>query len=374
MRDPQLRAELAERGVHFPLNAIMAHDGTPEQQARYARWRQNWVLAATDNPSLVAPDLRMALDTLAADAQPTLVTTPNAGIPLMFASIVDPEVVRIVFQPLNAVDILGGEAQRGTWVDQVAFFPTAEYTGSVATYGDYSNNGAVDVNANWTPRQPYHWQAFKRYGEQQLARYGAAGLNYEAELSGSLAYKFQQVSNDIYFSGVSGLTNYGLLNDPSLPAAVSPLTKADTSQGVTWIKATAVEKFNDVKKLFSQLVTQMGGNVKMDAQMTLALSNTRQVDMVTTNDFGITLRQMLKEAFPNMRIVTAPQYSTQSGELMQLILDAYQGQRTALPAYTEKLRAHAMITEPSAWAQKNSAGSWGTIIKRPIAIAQMLGL
>ncbi|MCG6162419.1 hypothetical protein, partial [Leptospira bandrabouensis] len=122
------------------------------------------------------PGLRSIIE-VAADAQPGLVTTPNAGIPLMFASIVDPEVINIIFQPLNAVEILGGEAQRGTWVDQVQYFATAEFTGQVATYGDYSNNGEVDVNANWTPRQPYHWQAFKRYGEQQLARYGAAGLN-----------------------------------------------------------------------------------------------------------------------------------------------------------------------------------------------------
>ncbi|WP_311271077.1 hypothetical protein [Sphingobium sp. WCS2017Hpa-17] len=374
MRDFQLRTELAERGVFFPTTAILAHDGTPEQMARHQRWCGNWALAAQDNPHLVTADLRTLMDGFAGDAQPAMVTTPNAGIPLLFASIVDPEVIRIVFQPLNAVEILGGEAQRGTWVDQVAYFPTAEFTGSVATYGDYSNNGAVDVNANWTPRQPYHWQAFKRYGEQQLARYGAAGLNYEGELSNSLAYKFQQVGNEIYFNGVSGLTNYGLLNDPSLPAAISPLVKAITTAGVTWTYASVIEKFNDIKKLFGQLVIQMGGNVTMDAKMTLAISNTRQIDMVSTNDFGITLRAILKEAFPNMRIVTAPQYTASGGELMQLILDAYQGQRTALPAYTEKMRAHAMVTEPSAWAQKTSAGSWGTIIRRPIAIAQMLGI
>lgn len=347
MRDPNLRRALAKRGVHLPASAILAHDGSPEQLARYEAWRDNWMLAADANPHLVTPDLRSIIE-MASDAQPGLVTTPNAGIPLMFASIVDPEVINIIFQPLNAVEILGGEAQRGTWVDQVQYFATAEFTGQVATYGDYSNNGEVDVNANWTPRQPYHWQAFKRYGEQQLARYGAAGLNYENELSNSLAYKFQQVGNDIYFYGVSGLVNYGLLNDPSLPNAISPLTKADTSQGVTWLMATVIERFNDIKKLFAQLNTQMGGNLKMDAKMTLVLSTTRQVDLVSTNNFGITLRAMLKEAFPNMRIVAAPQYTTQSGELMQLVLDAYQGQRTAIPMYSEKLRAHAMVTGPSA--------------------------
>jgi len=369
MRDPQLRAELAERGVFFPATAILAHDGSAEQRARFQAWRRDFLLAADAAPHLVTDDVRVAMD-----AQPGMVTTPNAGIPLLFASIIDPEVIRILFTPVRAVEIMGGEAQRGTWVDQVAYFPTAESTGQVATYGDYSNNGAVDVNANWTPRQPYQWQAFKRWGEQQIARWGAAGLNYSGELDTSMALVFSKFKNKTYFYGVSGLTNYGLLNDPSLISAVTPLTKANTSNGVTWLSATALEIFNDVKKLYGQLVTQMGGNVEMTDAMTLALSTTRQPSLLTTNDYGLNVEDMLRKAFPNMTVKAAPEYSTQGGELMQLILPSVDGARTALPAYTEAQRAHAIVTEPSAWAQKNSAGSWGTVIRRPIAIAQMLGI
>lgn len=364
MRDLDLRRELADRGAFFPHTAVFGHDGTDEGKARYAAMRRDYRIALDSHPHLQ----------MAVDAQPGLATSPNAGVLLSALSIIDPQVVRILFTPMRAAEIMGGEAQKGSWIDQVAYFPVAESTGQVATYGDYSNNGNVDANANWNYRQPYGFQAFKRYGEQMLERWGAAGLNYSAELDTSLALTFSKFTNKSYFYGVSGLVNYGLLNEPSLPATVSPLTKANTGQGVTWLLATALEEYNDVMKLYTQLVTQMGGNVEMTDPMTLAMSTTRQPLLLRTNDFGITLEDMLKKAFPNLAIKAAPEYTTGSGELMQLILNSVDGVQTAYPAYTEKQRAHALVTEHSAWSQKNSGGTWGTILRRPIAIAGMLGI
>lgn len=364
MRDLTLRQELAERGVFFPANAVFAHDGTDHGKAMAERFKRDYTLALDS-----FPHLKMAVD-----AQPGLATTPNAGVLLSAVSIIDPEVVRVIFTPMRAAKIMGGEAQKGSWIDQVAYFPMAESIGQVATYGDYSENGNVDANAQWNYRQPYTWQAFKRYGEQTLERWGAAGLNYSSELDMALAQTFGKFSNKSYFFGISGLVNYGLLNDPSLPNTISPNTKVDTSHGVTWLSATALEIFGDVKKLYTQLVTQMGGNVEMSDAMTLVVSNTRQPAFITTNDFGITVGDMIKKAFPNLTIEAAPEYTTVSGELMQLILPTVDGVKTAYPAYTEKMRAHALIPESSAWSQKSSAGSWGTILRRPIAVAGMLGI
>lgn len=369
MRDPILRKELAQRGVFFPANAVMGFDNREDksQVARYQAMRQDYTIALDAFPHLKAQVAAM-------DAQPGLATSANAGVLLSSVSIIDPEVVRVLFTPMRAAEIMGGEAQKGTWVDQVAYFPMAESTGQVASYGDYSTAGSVDANANWNYRQPYTWQAYKRYGEQQLERWGAAGLNYASELDMGVALTFGKFSNKTYFNGVSGLVNYGLLNDPSLPSAVSPTTKVDTSAGVTWAKATAVEQFNDVKKLYTTLVTQMGGNVEMTDTMTLVISTTRQPELLKANDFNTTTIQLIQQSFPNLTIKAAPEYSTGSGELMQLILGTVDGVKTAYPAYTEKLRTHTLIPEGSSWSQKVSAGSWGAIIRRPIAIAQMLGI
>jgi hypothetical protein len=75
-----------------------------------------------------------------------------------------------------------------------------------------------------------------------------------------------------------------------------------------------------------------------------------------------------------MDIETAPEYSTTGGELMQLILPTYNGVRTGYIGFTEKMRAHPLIAALSSWMQKQSGGTWGAIIRRPIAIAQMLGI
>lgn len=367
MRDLALRQEFADRGVFFPTTAVLAYDGesaSAEDKARAAAFKRDYNLALD-----AFPHLRIALD-----AQPGLVTSPNAATLLAAVSVIDPEVVRVIFTPMRAAEIMGGEAQKGSWIDQVAYFPMVESTGQVATYGDYSANGNVDANDQWNFRQPYHWQSFKRYGEQQLERWGAAGLNYSAELDMSLALTFNKFSNKTYFYGVNGLVNYGLLNDPSLPATVSPATKANVTDGVRWTYATALEIFNDVKKLYTRLVSQMGGNVEMDDAMTLVLSTTMQPALLTTNDYGLNVEDLIKKAFPNLTIKAAPEYSTGSGELMQLILNAVDGKKVAYPAYTEKQRAHALVTEASAWSQKNSAGTWGTILRYPIAIAGMLGI
>lgn len=380
MRDQILARELAERGVIFPGHAILAEDGggrlnvdgTPNKDYvpandNLSSWKRDYRICADSHPELVTPELRMALD-----AQPGMVTTPNAGIPLLFTSVVDPQVIRTVFQPLNMAEIMGGEVQKGSWIDDAVYFPQIDPTGQVATYNDFSDNGAVDANANWTPRQPYPYQTWKRWGDKQVARYGAAAINYNSELDLSRVRAFNTFQNKTYAFGVTGLINYGLLNDPGLITAIAPRTK--TAGGTSWSVATAKEVYQDITKLFRQLVTQMGGNVDMNAVMTLALSNTSATYLVENTDFSVQAEQMIRKAFPNMTVKTAPQYTTGSGELMQLILVGYDGAQTAYPAYTEKLRVHRLEVKSSNYAQKFSGGTLGAVVRRPIAVAQMIGI
>jgi hypothetical protein len=107
--------------------------------------------------------------------------------------------------------------------------------------------------------------------------------------------------------------------------------------------------------------------------MTLAMSPASQVYLTLTNTYNVNVQDMLKKNFPKMRIETAPEYTTASGELVQLIADEMQGQRTATTAFTEKLRAHPVKIDLSSFKQKSSQGSWGTIIFRPFLIASGIG-
>jgi hypothetical protein len=86
-----------------------------------------------------------------------------------------------------------------------------------------------------------------------------------------------------------------------------------------------------------------------------------------------TVRDILKTNFPNLRIETAVEYQTSSGQLVQLIATEIEGIRTATCAFSEKMRAHQLVLDSSSWRQKRSQGGYGTVIFRNFAIASMIG-
>lgn len=343
MRDLVERRLLAESGVHMGNSAIYVEN----------QWRG---------------DIGLAMD-----AQPQLVTAANAAIPAFLANIVDPQVIDVVLQPTRAAEIAGGEVKKGDWTTQSMMMPLAEPVGYVVSYGDYENGGTVDANVNWIARQPYHYQTIKRLGERQTAMWGLAAIDWNARLDRSVAETFSRFQNRSYFYGISGLQNYGMLNDPSLITPITPATKV--AGGTTWVNATAEEIYNDILALYTQLQTQMGGNLEMTDRMVLVISTLRQPLLAKISSLTlIPVIDAIRRSFPNLEIRVAPEYSTTSGELIQLIVPEYQGVETIWAAFTEKMRGHPIVQELSAWAQKFSAGTWGAIIRRPIAVAQMLGI
>lgn len=335
-------AILAERGIHVPANAVYAEDA----------WRRDFGLAL--------------------DAQPQLASTLNQGVPAFLAQVLDPNVLEVVMQPLRIAEMLGGEVQKGDWLSNSMLMPLAESVGHVVTYGDFDNGGQVDFNVEWVDRQPWHYQTIKTIGEKDLARWGLAAIDQNARLDISISQTFNRIQNRSYAYGVAGLRNYGILNDPSLSAAIVPTTKAAT--GTSWDNATAVEEYNDVLKLFTELQTQMGGNLERTDRMVLALSPAKEAQLSKVSEFNVSARVTIQQNFPNLEIKPVPEYSTTAGETMQLILVEYDGEQSVWAGFTEKRRAHNVVQDLSAWRQKHSGGTWGAIIRRPIAVKTMSGI
>jgi hypothetical protein len=316
--------------------------------------------------------LRMAHDGFACDAQPTLITTSNSGIPAFLSTYIDPKLIEVLVSPMKAAEIVGGEVKKGDWTTETAMFPMVESTGETSSYGDYSENGMAGVNSNFPQRQSYHYQVMTQWGERELEKAGLARIDWANRLNIASVLTLNKFQNKTYFFGVAGLQNYGLLNDPNLNAAIVPTTKAAT--GTSWANATAQEINTDVQKLYKQLQTQAGGLVQLDTKMTLAMSPISEVYLTKTTDFNVNVQDILKKNFPGLTVKTAPEYSTTGGELVQLIADEIEGQRTADVAFTEKLRAHPIVVGSSSFRQKKSQGTFGAILYRPALIAQMLGV
>jgi hypothetical protein len=325
---------------------------------------------------------------IAMDAQPALVTTSNAGIPSFLTTMVDPQIIKVLFAPNKMAQVFG-EVKKGSWLDQTAMFPMVEQTGEVSSYGDFANNGRAGLNTDFPQRQSYLYQVIVEYGELEMERAGLARISWASELDQAAVTILNKYQNLTYAFGVAGLENYGLLNDPSLSAALTPSTK--TAGGVTWFtaggapNANANEVYNDIVSLYELLVQQAGGNVEIDMEgpMVLAMSPGVQVALTFTNTFGITVQDMLKKTYPKIRVETAVQYGKLSasnpqgvaaGNLVQLIAENVGGQPTGYCAFNEKLRSHPIIRGLSSFQQKKTQGTWGSIIRQPFAIAQMVGV
>lgn len=114
------------------------------------------------------------IDRIAQDA--ALVTAPNAGVPAVMTTYIDPAVVEILTAPTNAREIFG-ETKKGDWTDTHAIFKAVEPTGESTPYTDYGNGAMADVNVTYPVRENYIAQTHIRYGEREMAVSGRAMIN-----------------------------------------------------------------------------------------------------------------------------------------------------------------------------------------------------
>lgn len=315
---------------------------------------------------------------VAMDAAYPLVTTGNSGIPAMLSTYIDPKLIEVLVAPMKAAEASGSEVKKGDWTTRTAMFPVIESTGEATSYGDYNNSGSAGVNFQFPQRQSYHYQTITQWGERELADAGLAKIDLAARKNIASALTLNKYQNKTYLFGVSGLQNYGMLNDPALPADLTPNTK--TAGGTAWItsggvvNATALEVQQDIMKIFFTLQATNKGLIDANTKMTLIMSPQSMVALGINNQFGISVRKYLEDTYPNMRIVSVPEYATAGGQKVQLVVDEYEGQPTWSCAFTEKMRAHPIILELSAYKQKKSAGTWGTIVFRPQFVQGMIGV
>lgn len=312
------------------------------------------------------------------DAAYPLVTAANSGIPAMLSTYIDPKLIEVLIAPMKAAEAAGSERKLGDWTLRTAMFPMVESTGEATSYGDYNNSGSAGVNAQFPQRQSYHYQVVTQWGERELAEMGLAKIDLAARKNMASVLTLNKYQNKTYLYGVAGLQNYGMLNDPALPADETPVTKA--AGGTAWVlpggafNATALEVLADVAKLFYVLQARNKGLVDRNSPMTLIMSPESEVALTITNEFNVNVADLLQKNYPGIKIVTVPEYATQAGQKVQLVVDEVEGQKTWEPAFTEKMRAHPIVVEMSAYKQKKSAGTWGTVIYRPTFVQGMIGV
>lgn len=311
---------------------------------------------------------------LAQDA--ALTTTPNTTIPAFLLQYVSPDVIEVLTAKRAATKIFD-ETKVGDWTTANYQYPAQEYVGSTAPYADYGDGPSSGVNMEWNIRDQYIFQTTVTYGDREVDLSAAAKIDLIASKQRSAAEIIAIDSNKFYLNGVAGKRIYGLLNDPDLPAAITPNT---SGSAVTWVAKSALTTggtgaiFADIVKLFGQLQAQMGGLIDQNTSMKLLVSPGRAVYLTTSTDFNVSVNEMLKKNYPNMEIETVPQLSGTSTETLMLIITEAVGQKTGQLAFGEKIRQGRLVADLSSFRQKFSASTYGFAMRMPAAFASMTGI
>lgn len=311
-----------------------------------------------------------SIDQLANDA--AMVTAANSGVPVEFTSYIDPMVIPILTATRGAREIFG-EAKKGDWTTSYARFQTSEITGEVEAYTDYGQGGASDVNPTFPVRTQYIYQTNIRYGDREVDVASRARLQLAADKQRAAATVIDIASNKFALYGVADLEIYGLLNDPNLPASVSPLPNVESK--TLWAEKSTKEIYEDVLYLFGKMAERGAGHIDANTELVLATSPATQVQLGKATDFNISARQMLETYFPRIRFVALPELATATGGTsILLVAPTIEGLPTAQIGFSEKFRAMRLIPESSSFHQKFVGSSYGTIIYRPFAIGKMTGV
>jgi hypothetical protein len=207
---------------------------------------------------------------------------------------IDPTVIEIMTAPRNARELYS-EEKRGDWTTPYFKWRADEITGNTAAYSDFGQFGVAGVNSEWHTREQYRFQTIIQYGDLEQDMASQVKINLAAAKQRAAATTIDIDANKFYLLGVSGKEIYGVLNDPNLPAAVSPISVG----GVTaWSGKDAIARYNDVIKLFTTLVNQLNGLVDEKSKLKIATSPGTRSLLAAPTALGLTTMKMLEDYFP----------------------------------------------------------------------------
>ncbi|PAO09835.1 hypothetical protein CIW60_12780 [Enterobacter roggenkampii] len=303
-----------------------------------------------------------------------LITQANSTVPAELLAYIDPTVFEIMTAPRNARELYS-EEKRGDWTTPYFKWRADEITGNTAAYSDFGQFGVAGVNNEWHTREQYRFQTIIQYGDLEQDMASQVKINLAAAKQRAAATTIDIDANKFYLLGVSGKEIYGVLNDPNLPAAVSPISVG----GVTaWSGKDAIARYNDVIKLFTTLVNQLNGLVDEKSKLKIVTSPGTRSLLAAPTALGLTTMKMLEDYFPNAEFVSLPQlgaaYAPSASETLMIIAPEVLGNQTGLLGFGEKIRMGRIVPDLSSFAQKVTGTTYGGVIRVPAAVAQMTGI
>lgn len=325
---------------------------------------------------------KQALDTIyAMDAIQPTISTASVGTPVQFLQNWLPGFVFIVTAARKIDDIIGIMIS-GSWEDEQVVQGLLERTGAGQMYGDYTNVPLSSWNTNFVYRTVVRFEEGMKVGVLESARAARmlvddAGMKREAA-----ALNLEINRNAVGFYGFNSGNNntYGFLNDPGLGAY---MIVADGASGFPqWSTKTFLEICTDIRTAVVQLRTQSQDTIDPEkVDLTLAVATDAVDWLSTTSDFGISVRDWMRQAYPRMRVVSAPQLNDANAGDNVFYLQADQindmstdGGRVWIQPVPTKFQVLGVQQLAKAYEEDYSNATAGAMCKRPYAVVRFYGI
>jgi len=310
-------------------------------------------------------------------------TTPSMATPIQFLQAWLPGFIKIITAARKIDDAIGIKTV-GSWEDEEIVQGIVEPAGTVTEYGDFTNIPLASWNVNFERRSIVRGEMGMAVGLLEEGRASAMRLNSADTKRQGAAVQLEIFRNAVGFYGWNTGKNrtFGLLNDPNLPAYISSSTTG-------WAGSTFQQITGDIRMAIVQLRVQSQDQIDPESVDITMLLPTGKVDFLTeTTDFGISVLDWLKQTYPRVRIVSAPELSganpggTPGDDVMYLYAEeisssidgSTDGGETFAQLVQTKFMTLGVEKRAKSYVEDYANATAGVICKRPWAVVRVTGI
>ncbi|MCD1124815.1 DUF2184 domain-containing protein [Jinshanibacter sp. LJY008] len=327
-------------------------------------------------------NLRRMMNGIGMDALPNMVTTPSIATPEQFLQNWLPGFVAALTTP-REIDNLIGIATVGEWEDEEVIQGILEMTGNARVYADYTNIPMSSWNLNFERRTVVRFEEGMGVGVLEEKRAARVRMNSAATKRSAASTSLEINRNKVGFYGYNNGTNrtYGMMNEPSLfPYITLP---AGLSGDTKWKSKTYLEITADIRFMFSTLRQQSKNTIKVEKHQTTMCVSIASIDYLSvTSETGKSVREWLKETYPNCRIECADEFDGANGgeDVVYLYAEVVEGadgstddNRVWVQIVPSKFQVIGVEQKAKGYAEDYSNATAGAMLKRPYAVARFTG-
>jgi hypothetical protein len=282
------------------------------------------------------------------------------------------------------IDEFVGMATIGSWEDEQIVQGMLEPTGNAVPYGDYNNIPLTSWNVNFEWRTVVRFEMGILVGLLEEARAARIRVSSSGEKRGQAGRALDIQRNRIGFYGYNdgaGRT-YGFLNDPSLPGYTT-LPNGATSGSAAWSTKTFNDITADIRTALAALQIRSQDTIDVETTpITMGIPmGTNQYLTVTQSVGGISVREWIRENYPNLRIITAPELVDANGGLSAMYVYAENvadgssdDGKTFIQVVPSKFQALGVEKRAKSYVEDYANATAGVMCKRPYAVVRYTGL